>query len=118
RRSFDRHVREFAPDMVFATWAYPDGWAAVQLARRHGLPVVLQVHGSDVRRVDEYAARREGTRAALATADGVIAVSADLGRRVVELGADAAGVAVAMGGGDQAGLGQGPRGSAGAAGGP
>src|SRR5690606_18023949 len=82
RRSFDRHVREFAPDMVFATCAYPDGWAAVRLARRHSLPVVLQVHGSDVRRVDEYAARREGTRAALSQADGVIAVSADLGRRV------------------------------------
>lgn len=112
RRSFDRHVREFAPDMVFATWAYPDGWAAVQLARRHGLPVVLQVHGSDVRRVDEYAARREGTRAALATADGVIAVSADLGRRVVELGADAERVAVVMDGVDKAVFGPGDRATA------
>ena len=101
RRSFDRHVEEFAPDMVFATWAYPDGWAAVRLARRHGLPVVLQVHGSDVRRVDEYAARREGTRAALAEADGVIAVSADLGRRVVELGADPRRVQVVMDGVDR-----------------
>ena len=109
RRSFDRHVREFAPDMVFATWAYPDGWAAVRLARRHGLPVVLQVHGSDVRRVDEYAARREGTRAALAGADGVIAVSADLGRRVVELGAAPDRVAVVMDGVDKTVFGPGDR---------
>ena len=109
RRSFDRQVEEFAPDMVFATWAYPDGWAAVRLARRHGLPVVLQVHGSDVRRVDEYAARREGTRAALSEADGVIAVSADLGRRVVELGADPGRVQVVMDGVDRTIFGPGDR---------
>lgn len=101
RGTFDRNVREFAPDLVFATWAYPDGWAAVRLARAHGLPVVIQVHGSDVRRIDEFAARREGTRAALSGADGVVAVSADLGRRVVELGASPDRVEVVMDGVDR-----------------
>ena len=88
RATFDRAVRESRPDVVLATWAYPDGWAAVRLARRHGLPVVVMVHGSDVRRMDEVPARSRGTREALCAADGVIAVSADLAARVVALGAD------------------------------
>ena len=48
RRVFRQRVAEFRPDLVYATWAYPDGWAAVRLARRAGLPVVVQVLGSDV----------------------------------------------------------------------
>ncbi len=88
RATFDRAVAESRPDVVLATWAYPDGWAAVRLARRHGLPVVVMVHGSDVRRMDEFPARSRGTREALCAADGVIAVSADLAARVVALGAD------------------------------
>ena len=88
RATFDRAVRESRPDVVLATWAYPDGWAAVRLARSHGLPVVVMVHGSDVRRMDEVPARSRGTREALCAADGVIAVSADLAARVVALGAD------------------------------
>src|SRR5690606_8601777 len=88
RATFDRAVRESRPDVVLATWAYPDGWAAVRLARSHGLPVVVMVNGSDVRRMDEVPARSRGTREALCAADGVIAVSADLAARVVALGAD------------------------------
>src|SRR5690606_41604022 len=62
RAAFARAVREHRPDVVLATWAYPDGWAAVRLARAHGLPVVVLVHGSDVRRMDEFPARAAGTR--------------------------------------------------------
>ncbi|MDH5833927.1 glycosyltransferase [Luteimonas kalidii] len=101
RGAFDRAVREFAPDIVLATWAYPDGWAAVRLARRHGLPVAVLVHGSDVRRMDEFAARRTGTRDALRGADGVIAVSADLAARVVALGAAPDRVATVLDGVDR-----------------
>lgn len=88
RAAFARAVAEFAPDIVFAPWAYPDGWAATELARSHGLPVVIQVHGSDVRQLDQFAGRIEGTRRAIRQADGIIAVSADLGLRVIEMGAD------------------------------
>lgn len=101
RRIFNRMVEEFKPDIVFATWAYPDGWAAVRLARTHGLPVAILVHGSDIRRVDEFEARRQGTREALARADGVIAVSADLGRSVVGLGANPESVRVILDGVDK-----------------
>src|SRR5262249_10286840 len=40
RSAFRRAVTEFCPDIVLASWAYPDGWAAVHLARQAGLPVV------------------------------------------------------------------------------
>ena len=99
--AFARAVHELAPDVVLATWAYPDGWAAVRLARRHGLPVVVLVHGSDVRRMDEFPARARGTREALRSADGVIAVSADLAARVVALGAEPDRVATILDGVDR-----------------
>ena len=94
RGTFRRAVREFAPDVVFAPWAYPDGWAAVRLARRAGLPVVVQVHGSDVKLLDQFPTRRRRTAEALTGADGVIAVSGDLRDRVVGLGVPADRVAV------------------------
>lgn len=90
RGAFRRAVAALKPDVVFATWAYPDGWAAVRLARRAGLPVVLKVHGSDVLQLDEFPARRRGTAEALRGADRVVAVSRDLARKVGELGADPA----------------------------
>jgi len=94
RGAFRRAVREFAPDVVFAPWAYPDGWAAARLARRAGLPVVVQVHGSDVKLLDRSAARRRRTAEALNAADGVVAVSRDLRDRVVALGVPAERVTV------------------------
>ncbi len=87
-RVFRRAVRAFRPDLVFATWAYPDGWAGVQLAREAGLPVVLKVHGSDVLELDKHPSRRRGTVDALRGADQIVTVSRDLTRRVIELGAE------------------------------
>jgi glycosyltransferase involved in cell wall biosynthesis len=85
---FRRTVSEFRPDVVFATWAYPDGWAAVRLSHKAGLPVVLKVHGSDVLELNKLPGRRRGTEDAIKGADRVVAVSYDLARKVIELGAD------------------------------
>ena len=86
RRSFARAVAEFRPDVVLASWAYPDGWAAGQLAREAGIPVVVKVHGSDVHAVARGSVRERRTREALCMADAVIAVSDDLGRRCGAIG--------------------------------
>ena len=102
RTAFRRAVAEFAPDIVFAPWAYPDGWAAARLARDHGLPVVIQVHGSDIRQLDAFAGRQGGTRQALRQADGIIAVSGDLARHVVALGAEPEKVKIILDGVDKA----------------
>ncbi|HZW30478.1 MAG TPA: glycosyltransferase family 4 protein [Isosphaeraceae bacterium] len=88
RRTFQRVLAEFRPDVVFAPWAYPDGWAAVQLGHRAGLPVVIQVHGSDILALSRCPRRSPGTVEALRQADGIVAVSHDLEERVVALGAD------------------------------
>jgi glycosyltransferase involved in cell wall biosynthesis len=87
RRVFRRAIRDFEPDIVFAPWAYPDGWAAVKLARKHKLPVVVQVHGSDVKLLDDFPARKQRTIEALTQADGVVAVSQDLANDVIGIGA-------------------------------
>jgi glycosyltransferase involved in cell wall biosynthesis len=90
--SFKRALEEFNPDVVFAPWAYPDGWAAVELARQAGLPAVIKVHGCDVlaegRGLQPGSARHRRTADALRGADAVIAVSQDLASHVVDLGVD------------------------------
>src|SRR5208337_5416855 len=48
KSAFKRALVEFCPDIIYAAWAYPDGWAAVELGRKSGLPTVIKVHGSDV----------------------------------------------------------------------
>jgi glycosyltransferase involved in cell wall biosynthesis len=87
RRTFRKVLDEFRPDVVFAPWAYPDGYAAVELARQAGLPVVVQVHGSDIRQLRQFPARRAGTALAVSKAQGVIAVCRDLASGVIALGA-------------------------------
>jgi glycosyltransferase involved in cell wall biosynthesis len=88
RPAFRRALAEFRPDLVFAPWAYPDGWAAVRLGHRAGLPVVIKVHGSDILGLARYPRRSRGTVEALRQADGIVAVGQDLKERVVALGAD------------------------------
>jgi glycosyltransferase involved in cell wall biosynthesis len=100
RAAFWRCVRSFRPDVVFATWAYPDGWAVVDLARQARLPVVLKIHGSDVLQMDQYPGRRRGTIEALRRADRVVAVSRDLANTVIARGADPAQVHVIYNGVD------------------
>lgn len=94
-------VQEFRPDVLLGCWAHPDGWAAVQLGRAAGLPVVIKVAGSDVLVTTRKPRRRERVAEALRAADGVIAVSHDLAQHVIGLGAAEAKVAVIPEGIDQ-----------------
>lgn len=100
--TFRRQVAAFRPDLIYATWAYPDGWAAVRLARQAGLPVVIQVHGSDVLLLTRSRKRRRLTFDALRAADGVVAVSRDLADRAIAEGVPAERVRVVYGGVDPA----------------
>jgi glycosyltransferase involved in cell wall biosynthesis len=101
RGAFIDALREFRPEVVLGAWAYPDGWAAVTLAREAGLPVVVKVHGSDVHSLD-LASRRAGRTAdALKGADAVVAVSEELRHRCVALGAESSCVHVVRNGIDR-----------------
>ena len=93
-RTAERAIAAHRPDVVLSCWAHPDGWAAVQLARTHNRPVVIKAIGTDLLVAPRDARRRQRIREALGAADGVVAVSRDLARHAVSLGAEAARVSV------------------------
>lgn len=100
-RTFARAVEEFRPELVFAAWAYPDGWAAGRLARRHGLPVIVKCHGSDVLLLDKNLSRRRLTTDAVASADGVLAVSRHMETKLIEFGVSSERIRVIVNGIDK-----------------
>jgi glycosyltransferase involved in cell wall biosynthesis len=73
-------------DVLYATFAYPDGAAALALGRLLGIPVVVQVIGSDVNVVAKLPGPRRQLRWALPRAAGVVAVSEPLAREMIDLG--------------------------------
>ncbi|MCS6854612.1 MAG: glycosyltransferase [Elioraea sp.] len=73
-------------DVIDAHYLFPDGVAAVLVARRVGLPVVLTARGSDTSQFPLYWLPGRMIRRALAEADGLIAVSAALKQGLVSLG--------------------------------
>lgn len=86
RKSFDEQLRGWGPQVVLGCWGYPDGWAAVRLARQAGLPVAVKLHGSDVLTLAD-GPRRTRTVEVLTAADGIIAVSRNVHDKAIELGA-------------------------------
>ncbi|HJP03552.1 MAG: glycosyl transferase [Chromatiales bacterium] len=78
------------PDVVYSTWAFPDGYAAVMLARFFGVPVYVKVHGTDVAQLlGSRTLRRALTVRALSRATGVIAVSNYLRNQLIHCGVPA-----------------------------
>lgn len=75
-------------DVLLGSWAYPDGFAAVRLAKKLDVPAVVKVHGSDLdvlsKRPDVKLMLGRGLRAAAR----VVAVSRPLAERLVELGVE------------------------------
>ncbi len=86
RKPVERMIASFRPDVLLTSWAHPDGWATLRFGRRAGLPVVLKVLGSDVL-VLAKGRRHRPIVDAVCGVDAVIAVSEDLARQVVSLGA-------------------------------
>lgn len=87
RKSVERMIESYRPDVLLTSWAHPEGWATLRFGRRAGIPVVLKVLGSDVL-VQAKGRRRAPIVEALSGVDSVIAVSEDLARQTILLGAD------------------------------
>lgn len=86
--------RSFRPEIILATWAYPDGFAASLLGVFLRKPVIIKVHGTDI---NEYARKfllRKFILFALRRTACVIAVSRALKKRLIEIGIPAARIAV------------------------
>jgi glycosyltransferase involved in cell wall biosynthesis len=90
----------FVFDAIDGHYLYPDGVAAVWLARDYGVPVVLTARGSDTSQLPHYRIPGRLIHAAIARADALIAVSAALKEGLVALGAPPAKVTVLRNGVD------------------
>ena len=73
------------PFLVHAHCAYPDGVGVALAARLLGLPYVVTAHGSDINVYASAGTLRPQIRWALAGADGLIAVSAELAAKINHL---------------------------------
>lgn len=82
-------ARGLAIDLIDGHYLFPDGVAAVWLAREFGLPVVLTARGSDTSQLPHYRLPGRLIREAIARADALIAVSAALAGGLAALGAPA-----------------------------
>jgi teichuronic acid biosynthesis glycosyltransferase TuaC len=81
------HVRRFRPDIILSYVLYPDGYAAVQIGKSLGVPVVTTAIGSDLNRIPG-AIERMLTRKVIRDADAVVTVSRHLLATAIEMGAD------------------------------
>ena len=109
---FRQVVAEFRPELIFAPWVFPDGWAALRLGRQVDVPVVVKAHGSDVLLSRQFRGRQRRTVEALQGADHVVTVSQDLARHVVAANVPAARVQVIYDGVDKAAFHAGDRAAA------
>ena len=66
-------LRRFKPDVVIGYWVYPDGEAALRVARKLGVPCVIGALGSDIHMREGIS--RTLTRRTLEQADAVVTVS-------------------------------------------
>jgi teichuronic acid biosynthesis glycosyltransferase TuaC len=73
-------------DVLLGSWAYPDGVAAVALARALGVPAVVKLHGSDMDVLATRPSLRRQLAWALPRAARVVAVSRALGQAAQRLG--------------------------------
>lgn len=89
-------------DVVLGAWAYPDGWAAVALAKLLGVPAVIKLHGSDMNVVAKLTGPRLWLRAILPNAARVVAVSRRLGETAAALGVPAERIELVFNGVDDA----------------
>lgn len=82
-------VRAFAPDLILNYVVYPDGFAALRIARALGVPIVLTAIGSDLNRMSDRLVASL-TRFTLRHVDRTTTVSDDLRNTAIRLGAPAA----------------------------
>ena len=76
------YVRMSRPDLILNYWLYPDGYAAVDIGRELGVPVVVGAIGSDLRKRNDPLTVRM-VRHTMLQADAVITVSDELRRQAI-----------------------------------
>lgn len=80
------HVSAFTPDLIFSYFLYPEGCAALKIGKALKIPVVAESIGSDINRIGDPISAMH-TRAVLRQTEFVLAVSDDLRKKAVTMGA-------------------------------
>ena len=80
------HVRAFRPDLIFSIFLYPDSYAALQIAKKLGVPLVAMGIGSDIHSIGDRLSALY-TRKVLKGADFLVTVSEDLRQKALTMGA-------------------------------
>ena len=79
-------VRDFAPEIIFSCFLYPDGYAALKIGKALAVPVVAMSIGSDINRIGDPISAMH-TRTVLRETDFLVTVSGDLRNKAVAMGA-------------------------------
>jgi len=74
-------------DLIDAHYVYPDGYAALKLAKALGVPLVVTARGTDINLYPNLPGIRNKIRKVLHKADAVVGVSHALIDRMIKLGA-------------------------------
>jgi teichuronic acid biosynthesis glycosyltransferase TuaC len=93
------YVRMTRPDLILNYWLYPDGYAAVRIARELGVPAIVGAIGSDLRRRNDPITIRR-VRETMIGADAVITVSEELRQQAIAQGVPAEKVTAILNGCD------------------
>jgi teichuronic acid biosynthesis glycosyltransferase TuaC len=73
-------------DLISAHWVYPDGFAAVNVAKRLGIPVTVHALGCDINEYTKYRFRRHLISKTLIKSDRIVVKSDDLAEKARDLG--------------------------------
>jgi glycosyltransferase involved in cell wall biosynthesis len=87
RGALSARLGQLRYDALHVHWLVPNAAFVSDLARAHGVPLTVSLHGSDVFVAERFAPARALARRALRRAGALTACSHDLHRRAVALGA-------------------------------
>lgn len=86
KRLINELLRDQRYDLINAHWVFPDGAAAVRIAKELDLPIIVTAHGCDINLYSTYRLRRIQIRNALHEADSISTVSSALKQKILGLG--------------------------------
>lgn len=87
-RAFLKLVREKRPDVLHAHWILPNGFIAGLVSKATGIPLLIQLHGSDVFTAEKNPLFRRMARFAAKQAVCIVSPSPNLASRLGALGID------------------------------
>ena len=87
-KSIQKSVKNIGaiPDIFYTTWAYPDAYATMLLAKKFNRRYILRVHGSDINDLAFRASIAEKVNSVLQNAAAVISPSIALKKKMLKLG--------------------------------